>query len=31
MKIVFEDRDLEELITTGRNSKYKSTPVMRSS
>ncbi len=23
MKIVFEDRDLEELITTGRNSKYK--------
>jgi hypothetical protein len=23
MKIVFEDTDLEELITTGRNSKYK--------
>ena len=23
MKIVFEDRDLEELITTGRNRKYK--------
>ena len=23
MKIVFEDADLEELITTGRNSKYK--------
>ena len=23
MKIVFEDRDFEELITTGRNSKYK--------
>ena len=22
MKIVFEDTDLEELITTGRNSKY---------
>ena len=23
MKIVFEDKNLEELITTGRNSKYK--------
>ena len=23
MKIEFEDKDLEELITTGRNSKYK--------
>ena len=23
MKIVFEDTDLEELITTGRNSRYK--------
>jgi len=23
MKIVFEDTDLEELISTGRNSKYK--------
>lgn len=23
MKIVFEDTDLEELITTGRNRKYK--------
>ena len=23
MKVVFEDTDLEELITTGRNSKYK--------
>ena len=23
MQIIFEDKDLEELITTGRNSKYK--------
>ena len=23
MQIIFDDKDLEELITTGRNSKYK--------